>query len=214
VTWPSLAERRAESDRKYLADPERFAGAPSTFSAWALERIDRLGPSLEILELGCGPGRDSRALASAGHRVRAVDHSRVAIERARAFPGNPPNLRFEQRDAESALRATATASVDAVYAHALYMMFSGAEMERLLAEVRRAVRPGGLHLFAVRSVSDPHAGLGTEIERDVYLGGPHVTPVRYYRAEGVDAMAERGFLLVDAQFVPELHLYFVCHRRP
>jgi SAM-dependent methyltransferase len=146
--------------------------------------------------------------------VRSVDHSAVAIERARASKANPPNLEFELQDAESALRATSTGSIDVVYAHALYMMFSGAEMERILREVRRVLRSGGLHLFAVRSVTDPLAGEGTEIDRDVYLGGPHITPVRYYRAETVDAVAERGFHLVDALYVPELHLYFVCHRRP
>jgi len=197
-----------------VADPARFAGAPSTFSHWALERIARLGPSVKVLELGCGPGRDSRVLAAAGHRVRAVDHSPVALQRARSAPGTPPNLRFELRDAESALRGTPTASVDAVYAHALYMMLSGNEMERLLGEVRRAIRPGGLHLFAVRSVTDPHAGEGEEIDRDVYRGGPHVTPIRYYRAETVDAMAQHGFQLVDAEYAPEQHLYYVCHRRP
>jgi SAM-dependent methyltransferase len=174
----------------------------------------RLGTPLQVLELGCGPGRDSRALAAAGHSVRAVDHSRVAIERARAVPGNPPSLRFELRDAESAAREVPDASIDVVYAHGLYMMFSGAEMERLLVQVRRALRPGGLHLFAVRSVSDPLAGQGEEIDRDVFVGGPHVTPVRYYRAETVDAMAEQGFHLLDAEYRPELHLYFVCHRRP
>ncbi len=174
----------------------------------------RLGSSLKVLELGCGPGRDSRELADAGHTVRSVDHSPVAIGRARASTSNPPNLTFELGDAETALRRTATGSLDVVYAHALYMMLSGPEMERLLLEVRRGLRSGGFHLFAVRAVTDPHAGQGTEIDRDVYVGGPHVTPVRYYRAETVDAMAQRGFQLVDAEYVPELHLYFVCHRRP
>jgi len=176
--------------------------------------MTRLGPSLTVLELGCGPGRDSRAIAAAGHRVRAVDHSPVAMERARAGSDRPSTLAFELKDAESALRETPSGSLDVVYAHALYMMLSGVEMERVLAEVRRSLRPGGFHLFAVRSVSDPHAGQGEEIDRDVYVGGPHVTPVRYYRAETVDAMAERGFQLVDAQYQPDLHLYYVCHRRP
>ena len=206
--------RRAESDRKYSEHPDRFTGAPSAFSGWALERMARIGRPLEVLELGCGPGRDSRALAAAGHSVRAVDHSRVALERARAAPGNPVTLRFELRDAEAAVRDSPTASLDVVYAHALYMLLSGVEMERLLTGVHRALRPGGLHLFAVRSVSDPLAGAGEEIEPDVYVGGPHVTPVRYYRAETVDAMAERGFRLLDAEYHPELHLYFVCHARP
>lgn len=212
--WPSLAARRAVSDRLYAENPERFTGAPTRFSLWALERISRLGGRQRILELGCGPGRDSRALAAAGHTVRAVDHSRVAIERARSAEGNPPTLRFESQDALQAVRRSPSASFDVVYAHGLYMMLSDREMEELLTGIRRVLRRGGLHLFAVRSVTDPHAARGKEIAPDVRVGGPHATPHRYYRARSLDAMAEHGFALVEAEFVPDLHLFYVCHRKP
>ena len=213
MKWATVSERRAASERMYERDPHRFIGDPTRFLRWSLPRLAELGTHLSILELGCGPGRDSRALASAGHEVRAVDHSSIAIERARAMP-SPPSLRFERSDALTALRKTAASSVDAVYAHALYMMFSVAELRDLVVELARALRPGGFHLFAVRSASDPIASQSREVAPNVWCGGAHATPYRYYRAATVEAFGKGRFERVATEFEPELHLWYVCDRRP
>jgi SAM-dependent methyltransferase len=197
----------------YERNPERFVGEPTRFFRWSLPHLSRLGSHLSVLELGCGPGRDARALASAGHVVRAVDHSAIAIERARGEP-MPRSLRFEQSDALSALRTSDPASVDAVYAHALYMMLAEEELRELVRQLSRVLRPGGLHLFALRSVTDPKATRGREIAPDVWYEGPHTTPHRYYRAESVAAFGRGTFERVATEFEPELHLWYVCDRRP
>jgi SAM-dependent methyltransferase len=213
LSWPPPSERRAASDAIYEKDPDRFLGEPTRFFHWSLPYLTRLGSHLSVLELGCGPGRDARALASAGHVVWAVDHSSIALERARAQPCTG-SLRFEQSDALSALRGRAPSSVDAVYAHALYMMLSEEELRELLRELSRALRPGGLHLFALRSVTDPRATTGREIAPDVRYGGPHTTPHRFYRAESVASFGGRSFERVATEFEPDLHLWYVCDRRP
>jgi len=197
----------------YEKDPDRFLGEPTRFFHWSLPHLVRLGSPASVLELGCGPGRDSRALASAGFVVRAIDHSPIAIERARAQPASGA-LRFERTDALSALRATASSSVDAVYAHALYMILSEEELRELLRELSRTLRPGGLHLFAVRSVTDPISRRGREVAPDVWCEGPHTTPHRYYRTESVAAFGRASFERVAAELAPDLHLWYVCDRRP
>jgi len=213
LSWPSPSERRAASDAQYEKNPDRFLGEPTRFLTWSLPHLARLGSPLSILELGCGPGRDARALASAGYDVRAIDHSPIAIERARKQPFEG-SLRFEQTDVLAALRATARSSVDAVYAHALYMILSEEELRELLGEVFRALRPGGLHLFAVRSVTDPKAIRGREVAPDVWDDGPLTTPRRYYRAETVAALGRGAFERVATEFEPQLHLWYVCDLRP
>jgi SAM-dependent methyltransferase len=145
--------------------------------------------------------------------VRAVDHSPIAIERARAQP-LVGSLRFEQTDALSALRKTAPSSLDAVYAHALYMILPPEELRELLRELTRTLRPGGLHLFAVRSTTDPTATRGREVAPDVRCDGPHATPHRYYRAESIAAFGRGSFERVATEFEPNLHLWYVCDRRP
>ena len=47
--------------------------------------ISALGEKKDILELGCGSGRLSRALAARGHRVTGLDNSSEMLARARAW---------------------------------------------------------------------------------------------------------------------------------
>jgi SAM-dependent methyltransferase len=197
----------------YEKNPDRFLGEPTRFFHWSLPYLARLGSPVSLLELGCGPGRDARALAAAGYVVRAIDHSPIAIERARAQPLSG-SLRFEQTDVLAALRGTSPSSVDAVYAHALYMILSEDELRELLRELSRVLRPGGLHLFAVRSVTDPDTTRGREVAPDVWDEGPHTTPRRYYRAESLAAFGRGSFDRVATEFEPDLHLWYVCDRRP
>jgi SAM-dependent methyltransferase len=197
----------------YRRNPDRFAGAPSHFVEWAMARFPSTGRPLRLLELGCGVGRDSRVLA-ASHEVWAVDHSSVAIARARRAARGMTHLHFEARDALDAVTRREDASIDVVYAHALYMGFQETELDQLLGEIHRVLRPRGLHFFAVRSTTDPHYGEGTEIAPDVWYGGSHETPMHYYRRESLERFTRAGFERVEETLREELHLWFVCDRRP
>ena len=180
---------------------------------WALARLpSRPGP-LRILELGCGVGRDSRILASEGHLVRAVDHSRIAVERARSGPRGPPGLEFIEGEALAEVARTPSGSVDVVYAHGLYMGFAEAELDELLEGIRRVLAPGGHHLFAVRSTTDPHFGQGAAIAPDVFLGGPHETPIRYYRHETLARFSGPDLVRFAEELREDLALWYVGDRR-
>lgn len=212
--WPALAVRAANSEFIYRGNPERFTGPPSRFCTWALDRLsDRFGRG-QVLELGCGTGRDARRFAAAGYVVTAVDYSAVAIERARAEIDNPPEVRFRRMDALSALRDTLTASLDAVYAHAVYMMLPEEELVEVFHEVRRALHPGGLHLFAVRSTTDPIVGQGEPVAPDVWKRTPDRAPYRYFRPGTIDALTALGFERVATESPEGLHFWYVADRRP
>jgi SAM-dependent methyltransferase len=210
---PGSASRRAESDRTYQQTPDRFLGPPSTFAAWALERIHALHISARVLELGSGPGRDARFLAPSVHGVRAVDHSSVAIARARAQPENPENLRFENNDLFYALSRTDAESVDVVYAHDVYMLLSDSEVDTLARKVYRVLRPGGLHLFAVRSTTDPHLGEGREVAPDVWAPLPDSEPMHYYRRDTLERFTSYGMRRVAEELEPDRHEWYVCDTR-
>ncbi len=211
--WPTLARRRAYSDRLYTADPARFAGEPSRFVAWVLDRIPRDPKGLEVLELGCGVGRDSRALAAAGCRVRAVDHSAVALARARLRRVEDGPVEFIESELLSELGRTGATSQDLVYAHGVYMAFSEPELDRLVREVRRVLRPGGLHAFAVRSTADPRFGKGREVAPDVFLGGPHELPMHYFRRQSLDRLTRPDFERLATRHRTDLALWYVLDRR-
>ncbi len=214
MNGPDEAERRAISDRLYARSPDRFGREPSHFVSWALERFPQPPAGARVLELGCGPGRDSFVLARAGARVRAVDHSSVAIERARSRAPGPGNPEFVRGSARDEVEAAPPGGFDVVYAHALYMILPEEELDQLLAGIYRALRPGGAHLFAVRSTTDPHYGQGTEVAPDVYSGGPHEGPMRYYRRETLARFARPGFERGAAELRTDFHLWWVADRRP
>jgi SAM-dependent methyltransferase len=213
VTWPSRERRREVSDRFYARNPDRFLGPPSPFYAWAKPWLEALPRPAPVLELGSGPGRDARAIAGLGLPVRAVDHARTAIARGRAWPDPPPGLAFEEANLFEALDRTAAGSLAAVYAHAVYMILSDAEVEQLAEEVHRVLRPEGLHLFAVRSVSDPIAREGAEVAPDVRQRSLDPEPIRYYRRETVGWFTRHGFARVAEVEALPAHMWYVCDRR-
>lgn len=99
--------------------------------------------TLDILDVGGGPGAYASWLAEAGHRVRLVDPVPLHVEQARS----------RHRDVTAAVgdaRALdqADASVDVVLLLGpLYHLVEPADRRRALAEARRVLRPAGL-LFA------------------------------------------------------------------
>jgi SAM-dependent methyltransferase len=171
-------------------------------------------PRGQVLELGCGTGRDARAFAADGYLVTAVDYSAIAIDRARHEPENPTNVRFRRSDALSAVRDTLSDSLDAVYAHAVYMMLPEDELVAVVREVRRVLHPGGLHLFAVRATSDPVAGQGEAVGTDVWRRSPGTAPYRFFRPESIDALTGQGFERVARESPEGLHFWYVADRRP
>jgi SAM-dependent methyltransferase len=213
VIWPSRERRREVSDRFYARTPDRFLGPPSPFYAWAKPWIDALPRPAELLELGSGPGRDARAWARDGLDVRAVDHAETAIARGRAWSDPPSGLVYEEANLFDALAETASDSLAAVYAHAVYMILSDDEVSQLAEEVHRVLRPGGLHLFAVRSVTDPIASEGAEVAPDVRQRSLDPEPIRYYRRETIDWFTAHGFERVASEDVVPAHMWYVCDRR-
>ena len=107
------------------------------FETWTLPHL-----AGDVLELGCGLGNLSLAAARAGHRVDALDACAQAVtdlaQRAQAL-GLP--LRVQRCDL---VNWTAQGQWDTVVAIGLLMFFACSDARRVLGEIRRAVRPGGV----------------------------------------------------------------------
>ena len=102
-SWGRARTRAAEDGRLGVEDLTRLHWADfysrheftqgSTFSEFVLQRADL---PHDVLEIGCGDGRDACALAAAGRRVLGVDASAEGVERARAHA--------KERDLEESVR--------------------------------------------------------------------------------------------------------------
>lgn len=93
-----------------------------------------------MLDLGCGTGRDTRALIDAGLTVTAVDGSAEMAQEAEKRIGKSVRvLLFEDLDY--------TEAFDGVWANASLLHVPRAGLPDVLARVYRALKPSGL-LFA------------------------------------------------------------------
>lgn len=151
-------------DDVFAATPHRFGDAASVSGVAALAAFENRRPAVRtLLDLGAGSGRDALFFAAKGLQVTAVDFSGVALDvltRDARSAGVPGKIQTIEHDVRQSL-PFADASFDACYAHMLYCMdLSFAEIAALFAQVRRIVKPGGIHVYTVRTTKDPDYGLG------------------------------------------------------
>ena len=103
-------------------------------------------PPLQVLELGCGVGRFSRAVVRAGHQVVAVDFSPVAIDKARSRVA-----RDERRPEFQVGNVTNLQSIeggfDVSFDVGCFHCLDAGQQTRYAAEVARLLKPGGTHLL-------------------------------------------------------------------
>ncbi|MEQ1867880.1 MAG: class I SAM-dependent methyltransferase [Micropepsaceae bacterium] len=97
-----------------------------------------------VLDLGCGTGRDTRALIDAGLTVTAVDGSAEMAREAEKRIGRPVRVQlFEDLDDMNAF--------DGIWANASLLHVPRAGLPNVLARVRRALKPGGLLAASFKS---------------------------------------------------------------
>ena len=119
---------------------------------WPQERtlFDRyaLPGDARILDLGCGSGEITRRLAQRYPQARllGIDILEVSIARARSS-ADPATARIEYQVGDAFALALADASLDLVVCR--HVSQAVPHFERVLQEVRRVLRPGGvLHLLS------------------------------------------------------------------
>lgn len=167
------------------------------FFAWALDLLD-LRAGQVVADVGCGPGVYHPLLAAAGCRTIALDASPgMTVETQRQAQQQQLAVHVIQAHAEALpLRS---ASVDHLLAN--HMLYHVGDQEAALAEMRRALKPGGMILLATNA---PDAG-------DVlYLA--HCAAAQtlgYTPAPRVTSRFHLGHLVLVQHFFPDaaVHLY-------
>lgn len=139
-------------------------------------------PPFEILDFGCGPGRDLRTFRQLGHVAVGLDGAAQFAEMARSYSGCEVwQQNFLSLDLPGG-------RFDGVFANASLFHVPAQELPRVLAELRETLKPGGV-LFS----SNPR-GEGQEGWRGERYGAFH------------DLEGWRG-LMTAAGFVELAHYY-------
>lgn len=97
-----------------------------------------------VLDLGCGGGFMCEALARRGARVTGVDPCRAALDAARVH-GASERLETDYREGRGEAIPLGDASVDVVVC--VDVLEHVDDLPRVLSEVARVLRPGGVFLF-------------------------------------------------------------------
>lgn len=199
MTEPSdnlLDGQRQHWQTTFQANPDMYGTDPSLPGAYSVDLFTR-EQLRHVLELGAGQGRDTLAFLRAGLTVTALDYATRALGDLTwnaADAGLAKGLTTLAHDVRQPL-PLADASVDAVYSHMLFnMALTDAELEQLTAEVRRVLRPGGLHIYTVRHTGDAHYGVGISHGDDVFENGGFI--VHFFDRALVDRLST-GFALLD-----------------
>ena len=108
-------------------------------------------PPFELLDFGCGPGRDLAAFKALGHHAIGLEGSAPLAEMARAYSGCPV---LEQNFLDLTLPA---GQFDGVFANAALFHVPSQELPRVLLELHRTLRPGGV-LFSSNPRGDGQEG--------------------------------------------------------
>lgn len=96
------------------------------------------GKALDILDFGCGPGRDLLTFKQLGHRPTGLDGSRAFCEMARRYSGCPVlHQQFLSLD-------LGAGHYDGIFANASLFHVPGAELVRVLRLCHRALRVDGV----------------------------------------------------------------------
>lgn len=108
-------------------------------------------PAADVLDLGCGTGRLTLAMAAAGYAVTGVDPARPSLDAARRKPGAGDVTWIE---GSTAVLPAGAYDAALMTSHVAQFFVGDAEWAAALADLRRALRPGGRLIFDTR---DPRA---------------------------------------------------------
>ena len=187
-------DQRARENARYYVNTERqdwtdeqfFASGERTVAEEILTDMINIcqgkdPKQMKVLEIGCGAGRVTRALARLFGEVYGVDISGEMIARAQQALAAYPNAHLFQNSGAD-LAVLGGVEIDFAFSSIVFQHIPSREViENYVREVHRLMRPGGLFKFQVQG--DPTI----EGDHDSWLGVP------FTDAQAV-ALAERcGF---------------------
>lgn len=174
AVYDAMAEKYARKLNDYAPLPER-------------ERfISLLSRHANILDVGCGPGRDADYFATKGFRVTGVDLSEKLLEVARA---RVPQATFCKQDFRR-LRFSKQ-SFDGIWACASLLHLQRNEVLPVLKKIFQLLKSGGT-LFVMVKEGEGEGDVAEELSSHLMR---HFT---YFQQEGLkDLIQEAGFEIVE-----------------
>ena len=149
-------------NKNWAAWKEDFKPSPFAEKAYKLIKIKDMH---DVLDLGCGKGRNSLFFASNGLNVTAMDISDEALKTVEAL--RHPKIKTVCADISKA--DLEPERYDAVFACLSLHYFGDAVTRMIVDKVYRSLRAGGLFFIRCKSVKDKAYGVGEKVGEDMYF---------------------------------------------
>ena len=165
---------------------------PSPFAQYVWTLVE---PGKQLLELGCGNGRDAVYFAQEGLQVVAVDMSQEAIQSLQEM--QIPNAQFLCGDfIQPDLHEPE--HYDYAYSRFTIHAISSTQEQVLLKNIFYSLRAGGKLFIEVRGIHDPLYGKGKALERNAFFYDHHYR--RFIVLEELtESLAQHGFRIEYAE---------------
>ena len=168
--------------------------APSFPSPFAEHVANKLNTQQNILEIGCGNGRDSKFFSSKGHHVTGLDRSGEAIELCKNLYSDEPIKFFYGTIPDIA--KTNKKKFDLIYSRFVIHAMSLNEEFEMLKISYQLLNEDGQFFIECRSTNDPLSQKGEILSRTERVFG-------HYRRfiildEFIQRLVQVGFEVVEA----------------
>ena len=157
--WDARARENARyyvaTGKKDWSDEEFFASGEKAIAEDLLTDMINIcqgkdPKAMRVLEIGCGAGRLTRALANLFGEVHAVDVSGEMVARAREALAGKPNAHVYQNNGCD-LAVVPPFEFDFAYSNIVFQHIPSRDViENYVSEVHRLLRPGALFKFQVQ----------------------------------------------------------------
>ncbi len=191
VSLPTLAHYEANAADFWEGTKDHDV---SQNRAALLDAIEGPAP-FSLLDLGCGPGRDLACFRALGHEAVGLDGCHAFVEAARRHAG------CEVLEQDFLALVLPALRFDGIFANASLFHVPGAELPRVLGELRAALKPRGV-LFCSNPRGDNREGWNgqrygcywdLERWRALVTGAGFEEVAHYYRPPG-KPLAEQPWL--------------------
>jgi SAM-dependent methyltransferase len=150
--------------------------------------VSRLNDA-NILEIGCGYGRDAEFFSKRGMNVLGTDYSRSMLLKAQE---RVPNAHFLELDMRQIANHFLPNSLDGIWACATIIHITKEDVPALLQSLYEILRPGGVLYVSVKQ------GQGEQFNADERYGGIRKFYAFYGKEELLEYFAKAGFEIVES----------------
>ncbi len=176
---------------------------------WILNKVP--GDNLKILDLGCGPGLYTEKLAEKGHTVTGMDFSANSIRYAKESAGRKKlKISYLQQNYLELEEENKYDLVMIIFTD--FGVLHPAQRDRLLANIYRALKPGGKFLFDVLNDNYPANNSGPKewevSEKGFWRNKPYLSLAEsfYYEEQKVTL---RQHIIIDETGEMEVYRFWI-----